>query len=126
MRASSVRLPSPVRVNQKTPGPSSRSGWGEAEPEAGLAQHREEPQRGRAGSGNGEGDRGDGAEQQERAGRLGHHQRDQAGGEQQEDPRPQPGRPLEEAVQAGVMPTRLPEDRKSTRLNSSHVEISYA
>src|SRR5207302_10253806 len=32
-----------------------------------------------------------------------------------------------EAVSWGkVDPTKLPEDRKSTRLNSSHVKISYA
>lgn len=73
------------------------------------AQGREEPQCGYAGSGGDErGGRG-GREHQERLGRLGDHHDRQAGRQQQEDCCPQPGRTLEEAVQARVMGAWLPQ-----------------
>jgi hypothetical protein len=62
------------------------------------AQHREEPQCGRAGPGGGERDGSGGPEHQEYLGRLGdHHHRQADRQQQQEDSRPQPGRSLEGA-----------------------------
>src|ERR1019366_6291552 len=96
--SAAARAGDPQSPGAAAAGPGS--GRGETEPQPELAQYREEPQCRSAGSGGDEPDGYDGREHQEHAGRLSEHQHRQAGCEQQEDTRPQPGRPLEEAVQA--------------------------
>jgi N utilization substance protein B len=98
-----------ARIAELKPSLQKESGPGEADAQAEAAQDPDEPDRGQEGARDHAADGDGGGEQQEHLDRFEGHQDGQAHGGHEEDPRPQPGRALEEPVQSRVMGRRLTE-----------------
>jgi transcription antitermination protein NusB len=98
-----------ARIAGLKPSLQKESGPGEADAQAEAAQDPDEPDRGQEGARDHAADGDGGGEQQEHLDRFEGHQDGQAHGGHEEDPRPQPGRALEEPVQSRVMGRRLTE-----------------